>query len=45
MEQAERMADYFEICNENPVRTLEYCEEQCKNIVEQLIKAGAEVQA
>lgn len=29
---------YFTTCNnENPIRTLEYCEEQCKHIVEQLI--------
>lgn len=29
---------YFTICNnENPIRTLEFCEEQCKHIVEQLI--------
>lgn len=39
--QLEIMAEYFEICNEeNPVRTLEYCEEQCRNIVKQLIKRG-----
>lgn len=32
---------YFAICNEeNPVRTLEYCEEQCKGIVKQLIEKG-----
>lgn len=47
MKQAEIMTDYFKICNkENPVRTLEYCEEQCKGIVEQLIKLERkEVQA
>lgn len=32
---------YFSICNrENPIRTLEYCEEQCKHMVEQLIERG-----
>lgn len=41
MKQTERMSDYFKICNEeNPVHTLEYCEEQCKGIVEQLIELG-----
>lgn len=46
MKQIERMSGYFKICNEeNPVRTLEYCEEQCKSIVEQLIKEETEVQA
>lgn len=35
---------YFESCNENPIRTLEYCEEQCKGIVEQLIKLGIETE-
>lgn len=41
MKQTEIMekTGYFAICNEgNPVRTLEYCEEECKKIVEQLIK-------
>lgn len=33
---------YFEIFKENPVRTLEYCEKQCKGIVEQLIKLESE---
>lgn len=43
MKQAERMSDYFKICNEeNPIRTLEYCEEQCKKIVEQIIKLETE---
>lgn len=40
------MSDYFKICNENPVRTLEYCEEECKKIVDQIIelKRKTEVQ-
>lgn len=47
MTQTERMADYFKICNENPVRKLEYCEEECKKIVEQIIELekGTEVQS
>lgn len=35
---------YFRLCNENPVRTLEYCEEQCKGIVEQLIELGIKME-
>lgn len=40
MKQTEIMEErgYYAISKENPIRTLEYCEEQCKGIVEQLIK-------
>lgn len=32
---------YYAVCNEeNPIRTLEYCEEQCKGIVDQLQEMG-----
>ena len=45
MKQTEIMKDYFAICNEeNPIRTLEYCEEQCRGIVEQLIKLGIKME-
>ena len=31
---------YFSICNEeHPFRTLEYCEEECKSIVEQILNS------
>ena len=43
MKQIKRMSatGYFTICNEeNSIRTLEYCEEQCKSIAEQLIERG-----
>ena len=41
MAQMEIMKDYFEtVCEDSPVRTLEYCEEQCKHIVEQVLKMG-----
>ncbi len=43
VEQLERMEDYFGIRDENPVRTLEYCEEQCKSIVEQVIEKGEDI--
>lgn len=30
---------YFAVCNEdNPIRTLEYCEEECKKIVNQVVE-------
>lgn len=45
MKQVERMPDFFKIFSGNPVRTLEYCEEQCKSIVEQLMEEETEVQA
>lgn len=38
MKQVERMSDYFKIFAGSPVRTLEYCEEECKKIVEQIIE-------
>lgn len=39
IEYMEKMADFFRLYNAvNPPRTLEYCEQQCKEIVEQLIK-------
>ena len=44
MKQTERMSDYFKIFNENPVRTLEYCEEECKKIVEQIIELEKETE-
>lgn len=44
MKQVERMSDYFKIFTENPVRTLEYCEEQCRRIVESIIEFETEVQ-
>lgn len=41
IKQTKIMEDYFKICNEeNLVRTLQYCEEQCRHIVEQLIEYG-----
>ena len=31
---------YYTICNaENPIRTLEYCKEQCKSIVDQILES------
>lgn len=42
MKQVERMSDYFKIFSENPVCTLEYCEEECKKIVEQIIELDKE---
>lgn len=39
IKQLELMRDYFEICKKgNQIRTLEYCEEQCKSIVDQILK-------
>ena len=38
------MIGYFSYVTKNPVRTLEYCEEQCKGIVEQLIELGIEME-
>ena len=30
---------YFAVCNEdNPIRTLDYCEEECKKIVNQVVE-------
>ena len=30
---------YFAVCNEdNPIRTVEYCEEECKKIVNQVVE-------
>lgn len=30
---------YFSVCNEdNPIRTLDYCEEECKKIVNQVVE-------
>lgn len=40
IKQLEIMKDYFEIQSDFPIHTLEYCEEQCKLIVEQLIEMG-----
>lgn len=41
MRQTKIMKDYFEIINEDsPVRTLEYCEEQCRHIVYQILQTG-----
>lgn len=37
-------AGYFSICNkENPIRTLEYCKEQCKKIVDQILGKREEI--
>ena len=41
MRQTEIMKDYFETVNEDsPARTLEYCEEQCRHIVDQILQTG-----
>lgn len=44
MKQVERMSDYFKIFAGSPVRTLEYCEEECKKIVEQIIELDKETE-